>query len=325
MTWHDHPPDGSGGRPAIGWLGVGRMGAAMADRLLAAGWPVAIWNRTSGKTGPLVARGGVAVDSIVELARCDIVFVMVSNSADLLEVVTGPAGLLAGSVLPRVIIDCSTVSGPASAQVREAATASGVALLAAPVSGNPHVVAEGRACLIVSGPRQTYQELLPILRELAAVTVFVGEREESRLVKLCLNLYLGMTVQALVEVTTLAEKGGTPRAAFLEVLNGTMLTSEWVQRRSADLVALEWTPTFTTELLRKDFDLGLAAARGLEVPTPIAAAVHQLIQTAIGLGLRHEDFLSLYAAQAATAGLSPEPATPTATSTATGPNQPPDG
>jgi 3-hydroxyisobutyrate dehydrogenase-like beta-hydroxyacid dehydrogenase len=104
-------------------------------------------------------------------------------------------------------------------------------------------------------------------------------------------------------VTTLAEKGGTDRAAFLEFLGGTVVASEWVRRRSGDLVSRDWTPTFTTELLRKDFDLGLDAARSLEVPMPVAAMVHQLIQSAIGIGLRHEDFLSLYDLQARGAGL----------------------
>ena len=107
--------------------------------------------------------------------------------------------------------------------------------------------------------------------------------EQSRLVKLCHNLYLGIMVQALVEVITLAEKGGTDRAAFLDFLNGTVIGSEWVRRRTPDLVGRDWTPTFTTELLRKDFDLGAAALPGaLEVPMPVAAAVHQLIQSAVG-------------------------------------------
>jgi 3-hydroxyisobutyrate dehydrogenase-like beta-hydroxyacid dehydrogenase len=128
--------------------------------------------------------------------------------------------------------------------------------------------------------------------------VRAGDADQSRLVKLCHNLYLGMMAQALVEVTTLAEKGGTGRAAFLEFLNGTVVGSDWVRNRTPALVARDWTPTFTTDLLRKDFDLGLAEARSLEVPMPVGAAVHQLIQAAIGAGWRTEDFLSMYEQQA---------------------------
>jgi 3-hydroxyisobutyrate dehydrogenase-like beta-hydroxyacid dehydrogenase len=290
----------SSGVASLGWLGTGRMGVALAGRLVEAGQRVTVWNRTPGKTGPLVARGARAADRFSDLGDCDIVFVTVSASRDLEEVV---AALLGGDRWPGIIVDCSTVSAAASARVREAAQAAGVGFLAAPVSGNPHMVAEGAACIVASGPVEVFQGTKPYLDMMARVAVYAGEEEQSRLVKLCHNLYLGMMVQALVEVTSLAEKGGTDRAAFLEFLGGTVLASEWVRRRSGDLVARDWTPTFTTELLRKDFDLGLEAARSLEVPMPVAGAVYQLIQSAVGTGLRTEDFLSLYDQQARVAGL----------------------
>jgi 3-hydroxyisobutyrate dehydrogenase-like beta-hydroxyacid dehydrogenase len=341
---------------SIGWLGTGRMGAAMAARLIDAGEDVTVWNRTRSKTGPLVARGARAVERIADLSSCDVVFVMVSTPDDLEEVVCGEHGLLsgyrtradrtradlagadlagadlAGADLsgpdqagtdfsradqagagrgPGVIVDCSTVSVETSARVRAAVNAAGADFLAAPVSGNPHVVAEGGCCIIASGPAEVFGRVRPHLEAIAKVAVHAGEEEQSRLVKLCHNLYLGMMVQALAEVTSLAEKGGTDRAAFLEFLGGTVVASDWVRKRTDALVRRDWTPTFTTELLRKDFDLGLDAARSLAVPMPVGALVYQLIQSAIGTGLRHEDFLSLYELQAAGAALhtqhSPEP------------------
>ncbi len=284
----------------LGWLGTGRMGAALARRLADAGEPLAVWNRTPAKTASLVAAGALAVDHIVDLGSCDVVFVAVSGPGDLEEVV---AELLSGSAKPGVIVDCSTVSAAASARVRSMAEEAGTGFLAAPVSGNPHVVAEGQACIVASGPVEVFELARPYLDVMTKVAVYAGEAEQARLVKLCHNLYLGMMVQALVEVTSLVEKGGTDRAAFLEFLNGTVLASDWVRKRSPDLIARDWTPTFTMELLRKDFDLGLAAARSLEVPMPAAAGVHQLIQSAIGIGLRDADFLSLYDQQARVAGL----------------------
>jgi hypothetical protein len=104
-------------------------------------------------------------------------------------------------------------------------------------------------------------------------------------------------------VTTLAEKSGTDREAFLRFLGGTVVASDWVRNRTPALVARDWTPTFTTELLRKDFDLGLAEARALEVPLPVGAMVHQLVQAAIGSGWRSTDLLALYEQQARDAGL----------------------
>jgi 3-hydroxyisobutyrate dehydrogenase-like beta-hydroxyacid dehydrogenase len=330
---------------SIGWLGTGRMGAAMAARLIDAGEDVTVWNRTASKTAPLVARGARAVERIADLSGCDVVFIMVSTPGDLEEVVCGEDGLLsgyrarpdlagadlagadlAGADLagvdragadpawaargPVTIVDCSTVSAETSARVRAAVNAAGADFLAAPVSGNPHVVAEGGCCIVASGPAEVFQRVRPSLEEIAKIAVHAGEEEQSRLVKLCHNLYLGMMVQALAEVTSLAEKGGTDRAAFLEFLGGTVVASDWVRKRTDALVRRDWTPTFTTELLRKDFDLGLDAARSLEVPMPVGALVYQLIQSAIGTGLRHEDFLSLYELQAAGAALPAKQALP---------------
>ncbi|MFC0531744.1 NAD(P)-dependent oxidoreductase [Phytohabitans kaempferiae] len=284
----------------LGWIGAGRMGSAMAGRLLDAGHPVRIWNRTRAKAEALVERGATVADTVADLADRDVVFVMVSTSDDLREVLRG---LYAGDQAPGTVVDCSTVSAEASAEARAESAKRGVRFIAAPVSGNPHVVAAGGASLVASGDRETFDLVRPLLATIGRAAVYAGPGEVSRLVKLCHNLYLGMMVESLVEVVTLAEKGGVDRAAFLEFLNGTVLASDWVRKRTPDLVERDWRPTFTTELLRKDFDLGLGAARASEVPMPVASLVHQLIQAAIGRGHRDDDFLALYEVQAANAGL----------------------
>jgi 3-hydroxyisobutyrate dehydrogenase-like beta-hydroxyacid dehydrogenase len=283
------------------------MGAALAARLLNAGHPVTVWNRTAAKAEALAKHGAAVAGSIAELAGADVVFVMVSTPRDLEDVVLGAGGLLSAAKRPAVIVDCSTVSAESSQRVREAVAAAGSQFLAAPVSGNPHMVAEGGAVLVASGPRETYDLVRPYLEAIGKRSVYAGDAEQARLVKLCSNLYLGLIVQSLSEVTTLAEKAGVPRAAFLDFLNSTVLGSDWTRKRAPDLLALDWTPTFTTELLRKDFDLGLAAAREYEVTMPLAASVFQLLQAAIGRGYRDADFLSLFAVEAASSGLDVQP------------------
>jgi 3-hydroxyisobutyrate dehydrogenase-like beta-hydroxyacid dehydrogenase len=293
--------------PTLGWLGTGRMGSAMARRLIDAGHDVTVWNRTRSKTDELAEAGAGVADGIPDLAAADIVFIMVSAPKDLIAVVDGPDGLLAAGKLPRLIVDCSTVDADTSAQVRRALAARGAEFLASPVSGNPHVVARGEAVLMASGPRGSYALAEPYLHAIGKSAQWVGDGEQARVVKICHNLYLGLIVQSLSEVTTLAEKAGVPRAAFLDFLNSTALGSEWVRKRTPDLLALDWTPTFTTDLLRKDFDLGLAAARTEEVTMPLAASVLQLLQAAIGRGYRDQDFLSLFAVQAASSGMDVQP------------------
>ncbi|WP_238006342.1 NAD(P)-dependent oxidoreductase [Dactylosporangium sp. AC04546] len=290
-------------REPVGLLGTGRMGSAIGRRLLAAGAPLRVWNRTPDKVVPLVAGGAVAAGSLAGLAACPVVFVMVSTSEDLLAVLDGPDGLLSCPAGLRVVVDCSTVSEAASAQARALAAAAGVGFVAAPVSGNPSVVDAGAACFVASGPREQFALAEPLLRGIGKTAVWVGDGEQSRLVKLCHNLYLGVMVQALAEVTALAEKSGADREAFLRFLGETVVGSEWVRRRTPALAAEDWTPTFTTTLLRKDFDLGLGAARDHEVPMALAGLTHQLIQAAVGRGLGDLDLLALYAMQAESAGL----------------------
>ena len=293
--------------PRLGWLGTGRMGAAMARRLVDAGQDVTVWNRTRSKTDDLAAAGAAVADTITDLAAVDVVFITVSAPKDLEEVIAGPHGLLAAPTTPRVIVDCSSVNVETSARMREAVTAAGGEFLAAPISGNPHVVAEGEAILAVSGPKPTYEFVEPYLNTIGKTSVWTGEAEQARTVKICHNLYLGMMVQSLAEVTALAEKSGVPRGAFLDFLNNTVLASDWVRKRTPDMLSLDWTPTFTTELLRKDFDLGLALARTEEVPMPLAAGVLQLLQEAIGRGYRDVDFLSLFQMEAESSGMKVDP------------------
>jgi len=289
--------------PTIGWLGTGRMGLAMALRLVNARYDVTAWNRTREKTTALAAAGARVVDSIADLTRCDVVFVMVATPGDLEQVVLGADGVLGAPTRPKVIVSCSTVDATTSARVRGALGAAGVAYLSAPISGNPHVVADGGATFVVSGPRGTFDLVAPLLDTVARASIWVGEAEEANTVKICHNLYLGLIVQSLAEVTTLAEKSGVDRAVFLNFLNSTGLATSWVERRTPDLLALDWTPTFTTELLRKDFELGMDCAREAEVPMLLASSVLQLLQTAVGRGYRDQDFLSLFALQAASSGL----------------------
>lgn len=304
------PPDGglpNSGLPATGWIGTGRMGFALAGRLLDAGHPLLVHNRTRSRAEPLAARGAVIADRITDLAGCETVFTMVAASPDFAEITLGEHGLLSGGTAPRVLVDCSTVDAEVSARVRAAAAQTGTALLAAPVSGNPGVVAAGRASLAVSGPEQAYHKVRPLLAALGSAVTYVGEGEAARLVKLCHNMLLGVLAQSLVEVTVLAEKQGVPRAAFLEFLNSSVLASAFTRYKAPALVHLDFTPTFTTRLLRKDLDLGLAAARGAEVPMPIAAAVHQLVQAAVGAGHGEQDFAALLLEQARAAALTLTP------------------
>lgn len=287
----------------IGWIGTGRMGAEMASRLLEAGCDLTVYNRTRAKAEPLGAKGAEIADSPGGLAGRDIVFTTVGSSEDLIEVVLGPQGLLSGDNVPAILVDCSTVSAEASGRIRKEAAARGTALLAAPVSGNPGVARAGKLTMAVSGPRAAFDEVTGYLNLLGAGATYVGEGELARTVKLCHNLFLGVVAQSLAEVTVLAQKSGVSRHAFLSYLNNSVLGSLFSTYKTPAFVNLDFRPTFTATLLRKDFDLGLAAARELEVPLPVSALVHQIIQSLIGHGYGESDFAALLQLQAESANL----------------------
>jgi 3-hydroxyisobutyrate dehydrogenase-like beta-hydroxyacid dehydrogenase len=292
----------------VGWIGAGRMGAAMVIRLAKAGVQPSVWNRTRSKALALAERGCSVADEVAQLRDRDVVFTMVSTAADLEQVLVGAEGLLADPVhLPSVVVDCSTVSEESSELIRAECASRGVAFLAAPVSGNGKVVESGGLSLVVSGPEETFRRVEHLLRHIGKSVTYVGDGDVARLVKICHNLMLGVVTQCLAEVTVLAERGGVSRAAFLEFLNDSVMGSVFTRYKSPAFVHLDYTPTFTPILLRKDFDLGLAAARELNVPMPVAALTAQLVQQTVSSGRVAEDFAILLDQQAAASGLSLKP------------------
>jgi 3-hydroxyisobutyrate dehydrogenase len=296
------------GSHKLGWIGTGRMGYRLAERLLDAGCDLAVYNRTRPKAEPLAAKGGKLVDAPGELADRDIVFSIVSSDDDFRAVTIGPEGVLAQEgAAPQILIDSTTISAETSAEVRRLGERAGTKLLAAPVSGNPDVVRSGKLTLVVSGPEDAWSTAQPYLNLLGAGATYVGEGDAARLAKICHNLMLGVVTQSLAEITVLAEKAGLRRAAFLEFLNSSVMGSVFTRYKTPAFVNLDYHPTFTPLLLRKDFDLGLKAARELDVPMPVSGLVHEIVQTMIGHGWTDRDFAMMLELQARSSGLELEP------------------
>jgi 3-hydroxyisobutyrate dehydrogenase len=292
----------------LGWIGIGRMGYAMAERLARAGADVTVWNRTRAKAEPLAQCGAKVADRLADLAACDIVFVMVSTWDDVKEVVAGPQGLLAGAGgALKLVVECSSISLEGSAELREILAARGIELLAAPVSGNAKVIKAGRLSFVCSGPRPAFDRALPYLKMIAPAASYVGEGELARIVKICHNVFLGVVTQSLAEITVLAQKAGVPRHAFLDFMNQSVMGSTFTRYKTPAFVNLDFKVTFTPKLLRKDLDLGLDAARRFEVPMPLASAARDLVQTLIGHGMTEEDFAQLLVLQAQASGITLAP------------------
>jgi 3-hydroxyisobutyrate dehydrogenase len=268
----------------IGWIGVGRMGGPMAERLLKAGYDVSIWNRTRAKAEPLAKLGGKVVDNLLELKDVDVLFSIVSTGKDLDQVYFGKNSVSGhGGKLPKIFVDCSTISVEESAVIRDRLKQLGCDYVAAPVSGNAKVIKAGKLSAVISGPEAACKTVTPMLEAIAPRGVsYVGDGELARICKIAHNVMLGVVIENLIEITLLANKMGVPRHAFLAFMNNGVMGSMFTAYKSPALVNLDWTTTFTPELLRKDLDLGLALGREWDVPMPVTAAAREVLQGHFG-------------------------------------------
>src|SRR6195256_4373206 len=277
-------------KPRIGWIGMGRMGYPLAERLLKAGYDLSVWNRTRSKAEPLAKIGGKVVDNPFDLKEVDVLFSIVSTGKDLDEVYFGKNSVTGhGGKLPKIFVDCSTIAVEDSAAIRERLTQLGSEFVAAPVSGNAKVIKAGKLSAVVSGSEAACKTVTPMLEAIAPQGVsYVGEGELARICKIAHNVMLAVVIENLIEITLLANKMGVPRHAFLAFMNNGVMGSMFTRYKSPALVNLDWTTTFTPELLRKDLDLGLALGRDWDVVMPVTAAAREMLQSHFGAATRKE-------------------------------------
>ncbi len=290
-------------KQSLGWIGAGRMGYAMAERLAKNGCDISVWNRTKAKADPLSKHGAKVVNHLEELSTKDILFVMVSTYEDVKEVI----GKALAKGKPKMVVECSSISLEGSAQLREFLKGKGVEYLAAPVSGNAKVIKSGKLTFVVSGPKSAYDKARPYLDMMGMGSSYVGEGELARIAKICHNVMLGVVIQNLCEITVLAEKAGMPRHAFLDFLNKSVMGSTFTKYKAPALVNLDFHVTFTPKLLLKDMDLGLDAGKRFGVPMHVASVTRNLIQQMIGQGMTEEDFSTLLLMQARASGIELKP------------------
>lgn len=274
----------------IGWIGIGRMGFPMVGRLLDAGHKVRIWNRTRSKAEPLEARGATIVDNPRDLASADVLGTMVSTGKDVEQVYFGENGVLSGDAAPGICLDCSSIGVQQSAELRARLAERGAVLVASPVSGNAKCIKAGKMSAVVSGPRDAFDKVEPVIAAMAARGVsYVGEGELARFCKIAHNVLLGVVTQNLAEITILAEKAGVPRRDLLDFINNSVMGSIFTRYKTNAFVNLDWTTTFTPALLRKDLDLGLTAGRDLDVHMPVTAAAREALQAHFGTARLQDD------------------------------------
>jgi 3-hydroxyisobutyrate dehydrogenase-like beta-hydroxyacid dehydrogenase len=279
----------------VSFVGLGSLGTAIAERVLAAGHELTVYNRTAAKAEALAAAGArVAPDVHGLLQAAPVCITVVSDDAALEAVAVGDGGVLAGAAPGSTLVDMSTVSVAVSARVAEAAQAADVRYLRAPVSGNPTVVRAGNLTIIVSGAAGTLHELRPLLEAIGPNVLHVGEGEQARVVKLAVQILVGGLGELLAEAVTLAEAGGVDPAQLLEVLGNSAVGSPFIRYKSGPLLAGDYSATFTTAMMRKDVDLVLEAAAPSGLDLPFTKRLRELLQRTIDDGHADSDFMALF-------------------------------
>jgi 3-hydroxyisobutyrate dehydrogenase-like beta-hydroxyacid dehydrogenase len=265
-------------KPRIGFVGLGGMGVRMAARLADAGYPLTVYNRTRQRADDF-ARGHadarVAPTPRDLAAEADVVLTMVSDDAALDSVLAGPDGLTAGLRPHATLADMSTVSVDASLRAHAAARARGADSLDAPVSGSTPQAEKGELVIFVGGAEPTFERCRPILEVLGKKVVRMGDATAGVKMKLCVNLMLGLGIQAVAEAVALGASAGLDVAHLLTVLADTAVVSP-AQRSKFDNVTNDRYPAaFPLRLMHKDLGLIVAQAQQTNTPVPATAAAAQ--------------------------------------------------
>jgi 3-hydroxyisobutyrate dehydrogenase-like beta-hydroxyacid dehydrogenase len=276
----------------VGLIGLGNMGTAIAERLLASGHELAVHNRTLEKAERLVAQGATVFETAGELAAAvDVVLTSLADD-DALEAV---AAAVASAARPgTLLVDLSTVSPAASARVATLAEEAALLYLRAPVSGNPSVVQAGNLTFIASGPPEALERAEPTLLAIGRAIHEVGEREQARVVKLAINLVIGGLAELMAEALVLSEASGVSRSALLETMGDSAAGAPFVKYKTEPLLRDDYSATFTTRLMEKDVDLVLEEAAGAGLFLPLAVETKRLIRAAIDAGYGDDDFMALF-------------------------------
>ena len=282
-------------------LGLGKMGLPMASLLRQAGHDCTASDPSAERRALARARQIKVVDAPLD---AEIIVSSLPDDAALLAVADqlgsgGAGGARSGSVW----IDTSTVSASASAVAAEQCDQAGVRYLRATVSGNNHMMEAAQVTVMASGSRTLYDEMLPVLQCFGPKLFYLGEAEQSRLMKLVINLMIVQTSSMLAEALTLGEKGGLDWQSMWEVIGASAVGSPIVKAKAEQLRLKDFTPTFTVPQMLKDVDLMLGEANRLQVPLPQTALTRQSLLAAQAQGFSEDDYASIIRVAQAAAGI----------------------
>ncbi len=273
----------------LGFIGLGIMGRGMASNLLKAGYDVRVWNRTAGKMNDLVEIGASTATSPGDLAtKCNVVFVCVSDTPDVEEVVLGQNGIIHSARPGSLVVDHSTISPHATREVAARLNAREVYVLDAPVSGGSEGAANGTLSIMIGGDADQVERAMPYLQSMGKTITHVGEQGAGQMTKLVNQILVVGNTLAMSEALLFAQAGGLDLEKVLNAITGGAAGSWMLAARGPQILERDFRPGFTIDLQQKDLRLALEAADKLGVPTLVTNIVFDLYRTLQTRGLGGE-------------------------------------
>jgi 2-hydroxy-3-oxopropionate reductase len=260
----------------VGFIGLGVMGAPMAQNLVQAGHPLVVHSRSRGPVDALAEAGAEPASSAREVAeRADVVITMLPDSAAVEDVVGGSDGVLAGASAGDLLIDMSTIHPTVSVAIAESARERGVAVLDAPVSGGDVGARDGALSIMIGGEAADVERARPLFEVLGKTIVHVGEHGAGQVVKACNQVVVAVTIAAVSEALVLGSKAGVDPERILDVLGGGLAANRVMEMRRRNFLEHDFKPGFRVDLHHKDLGIALESGGEYGVPLPVTALVEQ--------------------------------------------------
>ena len=277
----------------VAWVGLGKLGLPMANRIIQAGTAVQGFDLSAQRLALAEDIGITPHQSLASaVAECGLVFVSIPDDRALISLCLEPGELIRHMAPGSILIETSTVSVEASARVAEAAKAQGIAYLRSPVSGNPVAAEAGTLSAMVSGPRDALEAAKPVFDAFTKAQYWLGDEEQARVAKLAINLMIAVSAGMLSEALTLARKGNIEWDAMLELISDSAVGSPMVKYKVPPLSQRDFTSTFSAAQMAKDLDLILNCAHGSGVSAPLAAQMREAYTALIATGHGDDDYIA---------------------------------
>ena len=275
----------------IGWIGLGKMGLPMALKLADQKYNLSVFNRTKSKTVDLVTAGAQAEDTVINVAKSsDIIITMVSDDIALEKITLNSDGVISNAKPNSTYIDMSTVSPGLSAKISAAAVNKNINYLRAPVNGTVMQAETSTLVILVSGPEEEFEKQKDIFETMGNKIFYTGKEEQSRYLKLSINMMVGVSSIMMAEALALGKAGGLDWNLMIDIIKNSAVGSPVVNYKETMLKDRDFTPAFSAKQMAKDFDLILEAGRLGNVPLSIAAQTRQNWSSMIATGRGENDF-----------------------------------